>query len=190
MTGFVLASIGEVAAGSFGIAAAVLIVGGIVFLRWQRDRAQFELMRLALQQGITVFPSGLPFWVLSLRQGILILVLGAGLLGAGAAGWGLARGVEPPPQGASHLLPPTTLPLAIEKPAAGKKEERGARAFKMPPTPAMERWERAQKLESGALLTMGSGFILVLLGLARMAFAQVERRHTGSADTGPEEPRT
>lgn len=87
---------GDAAAMGFGIAAAVLIVGGSIFLRWQRNRQRFTLMRLAMERGTTAVPGGPPFWVLSLRQGLLTLTLGIGLLAAGAALYVLTSGARPP----------------------------------------------------------------------------------------------
>jgi len=87
---------GDALAMGFGIAAAVLLVGGSIFLRWQRSRQRFVLMRLAMERGTTAVPGGPPFWVLSLRAGLLTLTLGVGLLAAGTALYVLTSKVQPP----------------------------------------------------------------------------------------------
>src|SRR5689334_19582298 len=69
----------QIVLGSFGVAAAFLLVGGWVLIRFQRDRQQFKLMQVALERGITTLPGLVPGWVMSLRQGVLALVLGIGV---------------------------------------------------------------------------------------------------------------
>lgn len=72
-------------AGGFGIAAAIILVGGAILLRWQRTRLQFALMQTALEKGISQLPGSVPPWLLSLRHGVTILVLGIALGVVGAA---------------------------------------------------------------------------------------------------------
>ena len=88
----------ESALGVLAVLVALLLVGGSVVLRWQRNRQQFLLMQTALKEGLQRFPAGPPFWLLSLRQGVMTLTIGVGLLGVGTAAWMLAQGVEPPTQ--------------------------------------------------------------------------------------------
>ena len=116
-----LANAWEVASGSFGIAAAVLLVGGAILLRYQRDRHHFLLAKAALEKGVALMPNGLPAWMASMRQGILAAVLGIGLLASGGA-----LGV------ASHMLPETpsatmepNMPPPGNEPRAGPVAGRG-----------------------------------------------------------------
>jgi hypothetical protein len=76
--------------------AAVVLVAGWALTRWQRDRLRFALMRTALERGLTRFPGTPPYWLMSLRQGVTLLALGAALGIVGSAAWWLARGVEMP----------------------------------------------------------------------------------------------
>jgi hypothetical protein len=75
----------DTAIAAFAITAAILLVGGAILLRYQRDRYHFLLMQAALTHGITSFPGTPPGWLVSLRVGVMALVLGLGLMGAGAA---------------------------------------------------------------------------------------------------------
>jgi hypothetical protein len=79
-----LAAVTDAFAGGFGAAAAIVMIGGAVLLRWQRNRLQFNLMQTAIERGVTPMQGAPPLWLLSLRQGVMILALGAGLL---LAGW-------------------------------------------------------------------------------------------------------
>jgi hypothetical protein len=92
-----LATVPEAFAGGFGAAAAIVLIGGGVLLRWQRNRLQFNLMQSAIERGVTApLPGAAPLWLLSLRQGVSILMLGVGLLIAGYVTWTAAKGVPMP----------------------------------------------------------------------------------------------
>ena len=108
----------DIAVGSFGVAAAVLLVGGSVLIRWQRNRQQFLLMQTALLQGLRQFPAGLPPWVATLRQGITTLALGLGLIVVGAIAYFLGSRVGPPTaQELAQLQSAPTAPTARPGPA-------------------------------------------------------------------------
>jgi len=161
---------------SFGVTGAILIVGGYVLLQWQRNRYRFQLAKEALERGISESPSGPPYWVLSLRQGLMILVLGLGLLLAGGALYGLAVGIPPPE---SFQTQSTTVAPATEATGPSPVEAKGkAPKPKPPPNPTLERWHRAQDQQTIGLATVGCGLVLTLLGAVRTAFARVERRHS------------
>src|SRR5438874_2667035 len=83
----ILASqMGEAMAAGFGIAVGAVVLGTFV-LRWYRMRHEFILTKLALEKGVTLFVPTQPSWLASLRQGVLILALGATLIVLGAIGW-------------------------------------------------------------------------------------------------------
>lgn len=145
--------------------ALVAIVGNVV-LAWQRERNRFALARLSVERGgPPVWPAALPPWVVSLRQGLAVLVLGVGLLVVGAGAWASARHVFPPPE-SQAASPPLAAPGFRPAPPP-------------PPSPAMEAWHRAQEREAVGQACVGAGVILSLLGMARAAFAAVERRYAG-----------
>src|SRR5260370_34587421 len=104
----------EILGDSLGI-AAVLLVGGWLAIRWQQDRHRFQLMRTALEKGITRFPDAPPFWLLSMRQGVTMLALGVALaLVGGGAFWG---GRQTPMPAAGSLQFQPRPPPPIERPA-------------------------------------------------------------------------
>jgi hypothetical protein len=187
----ILASAGEHFAAGFGIAAAVLALGGLILVRLRRDRYHFDLMRTALEQGLSSIPNSIPFWLASLRQGIMILTLGLALLAVGGIGFGLTTGV-PMPDGAAVERkappPPESEPATPAKSGKDGQYPRSVHETKRPPDPALERWHRAQRQESVSLVVMGCGAVLVPLGLVRIGFARVERRY--SAASGAESPTT
>jgi hypothetical protein len=76
--------------------AAIVLMAGWALTRWQRDRLRFALMKTALEKGLTRFPGTPPYWLLSLRQGVTLLSLGAALGIVGSGAWWLAHGVEMP----------------------------------------------------------------------------------------------
>jgi hypothetical protein len=53
----------------------------------------------------------------------------------------------------------------------------GPGRFPPTPDPALERWHRAQDQHALGLIAAAIGFILLLLGSVRIAFASVERKH-------------
>jgi hypothetical protein len=98
---FALATVEEALAAGFGAVAALVLLGGSILLRWQRSRQQFLLMQSAIERGTNLVPGGPPFWLLSLRQGVLVLTLGCGLVVVGAMARRLAANV-PLPSAASY----------------------------------------------------------------------------------------
>ena len=100
-----LATITDAFAGGFGAAAAIVLIGGAVLLRWQRNRLQFQLMQTAIEKGVPPMPGAAPLWLLSLRQGVMILVLGVGLLIAGALAYHSAAAVAMPAVSAATTQP-------------------------------------------------------------------------------------
>ena len=163
----------------FGVAAAAMLVGGMIVLRFQRNRQEFILLKTALERGITQLPQGQPFWLISFRQGVMTFTLGAGLLGIGSAAWVMARSVPVPPAEPAPVVTPATLPAAVEKDGRDRAE-RGVkirleqRSF----NPGREQWEQARRqLAAGKAMT-GAGIVLLLLGVVRMGFARVEKEQS------------
>lgn len=157
MPWFHLGPAGDTFAGALGVAAATLVVGGSILLRWQRNRQQYLLAKIALEKGITdLAPIGPPEWVRSMRHGVMTLVLGLSLMLAGSGGAYWAHGAleQGPPE-------PATRPTAGEKPG---------------PNPRMEAYHRAMGIHTASLTAIGCGAILGLLGLTRTALARSERR--------------
>ncbi len=90
-----LAEIADSLAVGFGVATAILLVGGSLLLRWQRARLRFALAKIALEKGTPLFPGAPPLWLMSLRQGIMLVALGVGLM---AVGRGRGGGCEKSPR--------------------------------------------------------------------------------------------
>lgn len=95
---------GDLFAGAFGVAAAVLLIGGAFLLRWQRNRQQFVLAKTALDAGVTRFASGPPTWLMSMRQGLTTLTLGVSLLVLGGMAYGLTRNAPLPPVTVTQVI--------------------------------------------------------------------------------------
>ncbi len=159
----ILATIGDALAGGFGATAALLLVGGGVLLRAQRARYAFTLAQAALAKGLPPAMAGPPAWLVSLRQSVLVLAAGIGLMvaGGGVAFW--SAHVPPPPPSAAVVVDPP-VPLFGRPPPPR-------------PDPVRERWDRAQDALALALAGLASGGVLALLGVVRIAFVAVERRH-------------
>jgi hypothetical protein len=171
----------DVFVGSFAIAAAILLVGGWVLLQWQRNRQQFSLMQQAIERGVRILPQGPPFWLLSLRQGLMILTLGIGLLIVGGIAWALGSGVRMPED---STQPAVKTAVDAGTPATGPASlrETWPRLFPPPPpNPALEQWHAAQRQQAAGQVAMGCGLILLLLGIVRVSFSRTERRHTPDA---------
>jgi len=168
----------HVMASSFGIAAAVLLVGGYMALQWQRNRHRYELMRAALDRGMAEFPERIPFWLLSLRQGAMILALGLALLVVGGAACTMVRGIEAPSMptvqsmatGSEREVPPSPSEEAPKTPRADRPRP-------PEPNPGLERWHHAENQRAVGLSTMGCGFVLVVLGAVRIGFARAEKKY-------------
>jgi hypothetical protein len=157
----------DVFAGVLGATAALLLVGGSMFLRGQGNRQRFLLMQAALEKGITSFPGQPPFWLLSLRQGITTITLGIALMIVGAGAWTIGHSVEQPTDIIAHEPPPPPVP-----------QDAGPGQHHPPPrNPIVERWLRAQMEETIGQVSVGCGIILLLLGIARTGFARTERRY-------------
>lgn len=157
----------------FGVVFALLAVGGYVLLRWQSDRHRFELVKTALERGIPLPSGGPPFWLDSLRAGVLTLTLGLGLLLAGGLAIGLNPAVERPDAETLGAIfgPPDEPPPPPEGKGKGPP-----RRPPPPPNPAHEAWQRAQTQQSLGLASLAAGLVLSLLGGVRIAFAQYERK--------------
>jgi hypothetical protein len=149
----------------------VFMIGGTLFLRGQRNRQQFILMQAALEKGITSFPGQAPFWLISLRQGVITITLGIALLIVGAGAWGIGHSVQQPTAIlANEPLPPPP------QPADGPPGE-----WRRPPpprNPIVQQWLRAQMEETLGQIAVGCGIILLLVGIARTGFAGTERRYS------------
>jgi hypothetical protein len=196
----------EAFAAAFGAAAAILLVGGYVLLRWQRDRQQFLLMHKAMERGINALAGGPPFWVVSLRQGLMILTLGVGLVVVGLVavqtvpdvempqGWqgpmpamqpGMNGPDRPDAQDRPEFRPDRPEPRMDQRPPGPRRPTIPDRPQPPPQNPAMERWHRAQDQRMVGLLAIGSGVILILLGIVRTSLAAVERRYSDDDSPGP-----
>jgi len=162
----------HVLASSFGITAALLAIGGYVLLQWQRNRYRYLLLQAALEKGITDFPDRIPYWLLSLRQGAAILALGIGLLIAGGVAYGLVQGVQLPDMSTVQ----TSVQSQHEEAPPAHTPEKGP-PKPPPPSPLLERWHYAQNQQEVSLATMGSGLLLVLLGIVRIGFSRAERKY-------------
>ncbi len=160
----------------FGVVFALLAVGGYVLLRWQSDRHRFELVKTALERGIPLPSGGPPYWLDSLRAGVLTLTLGLGLLLAGGLAIGLAPDIAMPEAKTLGALfePPDEPP----PPAAKGKGPPPRRPPPPPPNPAHEAWQRAQTQAALGLASVAAGLVLSLLGAVRIGFAQYERKYS------------
>ena len=158
----------------FGVVFALLVVGGYVLLRWQSDRHRFELVKTALERGIPLPSGGPPFWLDSLRAGVLTLTLGLGLLMAGGLAIGLTPAVALPDADTLGAIfdPPDEPP----PPPPDGKGKGPPRRPPPPPNPEHESWRRAQNQQSLGLASLAAGLVLTLLGGVRIGFAQYERK--------------
>jgi hypothetical protein len=170
-------------AGAFGVTMAVLLIGGPLVLRWQRNSHQFKLAQAAIASGVTRFPKGPPFWLLSLRQGITALTLGVALLIVGSIAFGLTCRIDVPAPAAPAGPPATTLPDRIAR--AADAAPRPGRESPPQPNLPVEEWHRLKTINTLGLMTLGSGFVLALLGVMRIAFAATERRHARDEEPIP-----
>jgi hypothetical protein len=161
-------------AGAFGVAAAVLLIGTSFALRWQRNRHRFDLARIALETNATHVPQGPPFWIMSLRESLTILVLGIGLLGVGAVANKIGGDVPMP----SATVVAASRDVSPPPPPPDSAEQGPARPPRPPPpNPELERWHAAQYVQIVGLAAMGCGAVLVLLGLVRLALSPIEKKY-------------
>jgi hypothetical protein len=160
----------DVFAGALGATTALLLIGGTLYLRGQRNRQQFILMQAALEKGITSFPGQPPFWLLSLRQGVTTIILGIALMIVGAGAWAVGHSVEQPTAAINKEPPP---PPQFDGPPDGPE----GRRLPPPRNPIIEQWQRAQMEETLGQIAVGCGIILLLLGVARTGFSRTERRY-------------
>ncbi len=192
----------EIAIAAFGITAAILLIGGAILLRYQRDRQHFLLMKAALDKGINSFPGMVPGWLISLRIGALCLILGLGLMGGGIAFYNAASFIDEPPVQSAVSAPPgyrsagdtSDAPPPPPPPRGnpGSRPDDGRPPPPGPPpprpgsqSPAMERWHLIQTQHTIGLIAICVGAILALLGLVRIAFARIERRYTSDPIPAP-----
>ena len=148
--------------GSFGIVAAILLIGGSVFLRGQQNRFRFELANKALDAGLPL-PAAEPLWKPLHRQAQSILAVGVGLLIVGTAAWWLGSGVSRPADAAEPPEPATRV-FDLGRPAPPPR-----------PSAAMQAWESAQERVVVGQSAVGCGVMLTLLGLVRLNVARTER---------------
>lgn len=90
-------------------------------------------------------------------------------------------GLGPPHQGPPHQGPPPHGPLQ-HAPLPQADPERGRQPRPEPFDPARERWHRAEAQQTIGLVTLAAGFILVILGIVRIAFAKVERQFASESE--------
>ncbi len=185
----------EILIGSFGVAGAILLVGGAIFVRLQRDRQQFKLMQMSLEKGITSLPGMVPGWMLSLRQGVLALILGLGVACSGIALHVTADAVAEPPAGAFQR--PGGGPGSGDMRPPPRQFDGGpGRDDRLPPpplvgpprSPAMDRWHRVESQKLIGLVAICTGAILAALGLVRIAFSRLERKYTEANGAGRAAP--
>ena len=155
--------------GSFGIVAAVLLIGGSIALRMQRNRHRFELSKRAIESGAPL-PEGPPAWLASRRQALSILALGVGLLIVGGGAWWLGSGAARP---AGDDAPPPPPIASLQDPL----DPRG-RPRPPAPSPEIEAWHSAQYRVAVGQTAAGCGVILTILGLVRLGYTGAERRYS------------
>lgn len=153
--------------GSFGIVAAVLLIGGSVFLRGQQNRYRFELAKKALDAGQPL-PTPEPQWKALHRQAQSILAVGIGLLIVGTVAWWLGSGVTRP---AEANRPPADATPAVPF---------GRPTPPPPPSAEMQAWQSAQERVVVGQSAIGCGVILTVLGLFRRGVARTERDSAAS----------
>jgi hypothetical protein len=170
----------QIAGTAFGISAALIIAGGWVFLQYRRDQMHYKVITLALDRGLQTLPGSVPSWVRSLRQGILILLLGVGVLAAGVLFRVEAGNVAEMPASPRVEIPPTA---PAPQPGTMAAPPRPA-----PPPANLPRWERMEQLKLIGLVNMCSGGILILLGIARISFARIERRYLSDTAAAVKHP--
>ncbi len=162
----ILAAAMEAFAAGIAIAVAIVVVGTLG-LKWYRVRQEFLLMRIAMEKGLTPMPPVLPQWLISLRQGLMIVALGASLAVFGGVGWNLATKVPMPASVAVEEPPPPPEP---------RNEPGPPKPPPHPHDPAFDAWQRAQAQTAICMAMVGGGGILMLLGLVRIALVPAERR--------------
>lgn len=194
---------GDAFAAAAGVAAAVLLLGGPIALRAQRQRHQFLLTRAALEHGVTQLPPGPPAWLQSARTGWVLLTLGIALLICGGVAVGLSNGVPVPEKAAAATQPMMAAPVPpeeamppMDQPPRGLADrgpnDRGRGDFDGPPgerfrhpgpptpppfDPVVEQWHQARAEHAIGLTALACGFILSVMGCSRLLFSRVERRY-------------
>jgi len=192
----------EAFAAGAGATAALLLVGGTIALRWQRNAQHYELAKAALDQGLAPPVEPLPAWLLSSRAGAMRVAVGLGLLVAGGVAWLDGAHVPPPrpgpgmsaamemmhdhphgqPPGPDHAPPPPAPeadhPPGPDAPPPGETRPLPPeRLPPPPPDPEAVRWLHAQAQMHIGLLAVAAGLIVALTGWVRVLFARLERRH-------------
>jgi len=160
----------QAAGTAFGITAALVFGGGWILLQYKRDQMHYKLAGMALERGLQAMPGSMPGWLRSLRHGILLLLVGVGVLGSGIVFHMRAGGVDDVPASAAvDVARPALNTDAVAHPAPP------------PPPPGMPRWERVQQLKLIGLINGCAGGILILVGVARISFARIERQFASPA---------
>ena len=192
--------------GAFGVTAALLLVGGFLTLRFQRNRFRFLLIQAGLEKGINPLTGAPPLWLMSLRRGTMAIAVGVCLILIGIAVGGAASKVPMPTDAEARatvlpaeMAPPDSRPVDAPRAPDGGPMDHGPMGGPMggpprfdrrddragpPPRelPAVEAWHRAQDRKTLAGLSGSAGLILAVLGTVRVLFALAERRyadHTG-----------
>lgn len=58
------------------LVCVVVVALPALWIKLQNDRQRFTLLKMAIEKGMTSLPLGLPIWLVSLRQGVLVFVAG------------------------------------------------------------------------------------------------------------------
>lgn len=197
--------VGTVFIAAFGVTMALVLGLGFIFLRYQRIKHHYGLMQAAVDKGISTLPGGLPAWLVSLRQGVLVTVLGAGLVGVGGVLLSTVESMTLPPEVAAasqpagvNQMPPPPPQGEFGRPGDGPQDgppdgprdgppprggpgmsDRRPPEMRFPPRepPVVELWHWKQTQHRAGLLSVCVGGILVLLGLTRILFSRMERRY-------------
>jgi len=166
---------------ALGITMGLIIAGGWIFLQYRRDQMHYKLLTVALDRGLPALPGRVPAWIRSMWQGVLIMLLGVGVLAAGVLLQAESGSVGRSPVLADHSPPPVVRPPATGRAEGVVQPPPPPAPPGNPPGPDMPRLERMERLRLIGLINMCAGGVLILLGIARMGFARLERRYIDEA---------